>query len=289
MDLEADIIEFTVPTENNKTIFIWDIKPSYSQAFIYESLWSVYSSFGALYLLKVCPNASVASLGFYALVKFYSAAQASKAQRATDKQCLFQEAPLKVMQHFLYFQVRLSTKKNPTFLSPSRSLSHAKCQDLANHYLGYNGWTTHIITLKDISKCADVGWSLDPGSQGELLKYGCMVELTLPQHGVTCRGVGVAEEVVDQEKGPEEKLWIRGKLMRWAKDKAVVAAFEKVLLIVLGNGKVAVECRIDGEEILPDENVEGIIQVNDISWSDFEAAAGEEEDLPWNFTLDLPH
>lgn len=34
--------------------------------------------------------------------------------------------------------------------------------------------------------------------------------------------------------GPEEKLWKRGKLMKWAKDKAVVAAFEKVLLIVLG-------------------------------------------------------
>lgn len=28
-----------------------------------------------------------------------------------------------------------------------------------------------------------------------------------------------------------------------------------------GNGKVAVECRIDPEEILPDENVEGVVQV----------------------------
>lgn len=55
--------------------------------------------------------------------------------------------------------------------------------------------------MKDISKCADVGWSLDTDSQGELLKYGCIVDLTLPQHGVTCRGVGVAEEVVDQEIG----------------------------------------------------------------------------------------
>lgn len=61
-----------------------------------ESLRSVYSAFGALYLVKVCPNAYVAAPGFYALVKFYSAAQASKAQRVTDKQCLFQEVPLKV-------------------------------------------------------------------------------------------------------------------------------------------------------------------------------------------------
>lgn len=55
--------------------------------------------------------------------------------------------------------------------------------------------------LKDVSECADVGRSLDTGSQGELLKYGCIVELSLPQHGVTCCGVGVAENVVDQEKG----------------------------------------------------------------------------------------
>lgn len=57
------------------------------------------------------------------------------------------------------------------------------------------------LQVKDISKCADVGWSLDAGSQGELLKYGCVMELSLPQHGVSCRGVGVAEEVVDQEIG----------------------------------------------------------------------------------------
>ncbi|KAI5091074.1 RAD52 motif-containing protein 1 [Silurus meridionalis] len=247
MDLEADIIEFRVPTENNKTLFIWEIQPSHSEAFIYESLCSVYSSFGALYLVKVCPNASVAAPGFYALVKFYSSAQASKAQRSTDKQCLFQEVPLKV---------RLSTKQNPKFLSESQSLSNAKCQDLANHYLGYNGWSTRIITVKDISQCADAGWSLDAGSQGELLKYGCIVELILPRHGVTCRGVGVAEEVVDKEKG---------------------------------NGKVAVERRTDQEEILPDENVEGILQVNDISWKEFAAAEAEEEDLPWNCTWDGSH
>lgn len=225
MDLEADIIEFRVPTENNKTIFIWDIQATFTEAYIYESLWSVYSAFGALYLVKVCPNASVAAPGFYALVKFYSAAQASKAQRITDKQRLFQELPLKV---------RLSTKQDPSFLSASQSLSHAKCQDLANHYLGYNGWSTHIITVKDVSKCADAGWSFGSDSQGELLKYGCVVELTLPQHGVTCRGVGVAEEAIDGEKSPEEKLWMRGKLMKWAKNNAVVAAFEKLWLIVLG-------------------------------------------------------
>lgn len=280
MEIEVEVIEFRVPAENNKTIFIWDIQTGFSEAFIYEALWSVYSAFGALYLLKVCPNAAVATPGFYAMVKFYSSAHASKAQRATDKQCLFQNSPLKV---------RLSTKQNPNLFFGGQSLSHARCQDLANHYLGFNGWSTRIVTMKDISKCADAGWSLPTASQGELLKYGCVVELTFPQYGVVCRGVGVAEDVVDPEKGLEEKLWKRGRLMKWAKDKAVVGAFEKVLLIVFGNGKVAVECRVNQEEVLPDDDIEGAIQVNNISWTDFEADGGEEDDLPWDFTVDLSH
>ncbi|XP_026882542.2 RAD52 motif-containing protein 1 isoform X4 [Electrophorus electricus] len=218
MDIEVDIIEFKVPTENNKTIFIWDIQPSLSEAFIY---------------------------------------------------------------------VHLSTKQNPAFLFGTKALSHAKCLDLANHYLGYNGWSTRIVTLKELSDYTAVSGNSDAQAQGKLLKFGCVVELTIPQHGVTCRGVGVAEEVIDLEKGPEGKLWKRGKLMRWARDKATASAFEKVVVIVLGNGKVAVECRFDPDEILPDENIEAVIQVNDISWNELAPGHWEEGDMPWAITMEL--
>ncbi|XP_071398882.1 RAD52 motif-containing protein 1, partial [Centroberyx affinis] len=143
MDPEPVILEFLVPVENNKTLFIWDIQPS-SQALIWECVWSVFSSFGPLYLVRVCPNAPLAPPGFYALVKFYSAAQASRAQRHTDRQTLFQSSPLKV---------RLSTKQTPSYLSDpdnSKPLSHARCLELANHCLGFNGWSTRIITVRNI-------------------------------------------------------------------------------------------------------------------------------------------
>ncbi|XP_026063580.1 RAD52 motif-containing protein 1 [Carassius auratus] len=280
MDIEVDIIDFKVPLENNKTIFVWDIQPTFSEAYIYESLWSVYSAFGALYLLKVCPNATVAEPGFYALVKFYSSAQASKAQRATDKQCLFQRSPLKV---------RLSTKQNLSFYS-SKPLSLSKCHNLANHYLGFGGWSTRIVTLKDISRCRDAGCQEETDDQSVLLKYGCIAELTFQQHGMSCQGVGVAEEIIDNDRDPEEKLRKRGTLMKRAKDKAVVAAFEKVLLMILGNGKVAIEIKYDPDEILPEENSGGVIKVNDISWNEFEDAdSNTEEDFPWDLTVDLPH
>ncbi len=176
--MEVDILEFQVPVENNKTLFVWDIQPSQTEAQIYVSqpggqvcvspprgrsallnpgvrsvwvhlgvwvsnsrtlvqtevclrvvvvcaklhsklvifkkqfpsdgngcvcvalqdgLFSVFSSFGPLYLLKVCPNAPLNPRGFYALIKFYSAAQALKAQQQIDGRSLFQSSPLKVI------------------------------------------------------------------------------------------------------------------------------------------------------------------------------------------------
>ncbi|XP_012682813.1 RAD52 motif-containing protein 1 [Clupea harengus] len=283
MEMEVDIIEFRVPTENNKTLFVWDILPEHSEAHIYEAIWNVFSAFGALYIVKVCPNATLAKPGFYAMVKFYSATQASKAQRATDKTCLFQRSPVKV---------QMSTRVNPAFSFDARPLSNARCQELANHYLGFNGWSTQILTMKDFSSCSGAGTGMagvlesDRGGSQELfLKYGCMAKVTFPQYGMSCRGIGVTEEPLDGDERPEEVLRKRGKLQRWARDKAVVNALEKVLLIVLGNGKIAVECRIDPDEILPDGDVEGIIKVNDIPWSEYEAAGEDEEDVSWDFTM----
>lgn len=38
MELEVDVLEFRVPTENNKTLFVWDILPDHSEAAIYVSV-----------------------------------------------------------------------------------------------------------------------------------------------------------------------------------------------------------------------------------------------------------
>ncbi|CAB1341541.1 unnamed protein product [Coregonus sp. 'balchen'] len=247
MEVEVDVIEFRVPIENNKTLFVWNIQPIFSEAFIYESIWNIFCKFGPLYLVKVCPNAAVVEPGFYALVKYFSAAQASKAQRATHGRGFFQNSPLKV---------KLSTKQYPNFLHNSKPLSHSKCQDLANHYLGFNGWSTHIVTLKDISNCDNAGrLSTTPGDPQEItLKYGCIMEVTFPQHGLSCRGVGVAEETVEGT-GTDIVLLKRGKLQRWARDKAVVDAFEKV---------------------------------NDIPWSQFDPDGQEEdEDIPWDLSVNM--
>ncbi|XP_036409430.1 RAD52 motif-containing protein 1 [Megalops cyprinoides] len=270
MDAEADVIEFKVPNENIKTLFIWDILPAFSEAFIFESLWSIFSDFGALYLVKVCQNAAVVEPGFYAIVKFFSAAQASKAQKATNGKGLFQASPLKVT---------LCTRQNPAFTNNVMPLSSPKCQELANQYLGFNGWSSRVVTLQDLSSSDEAGeLHTVAKTQALTLKYGCIVELIFPRHSTSCRGVGVAEESLPHDSDPSEACIKRGKLQKWAKDKALVDAFRKVVLVLLSNGKVAVECRFDPDEILPDEDREGIIKVNDVSWSQFENM-GEDDFL----------
>lgn len=73
--------------ENNLAFLLF-----YSQ----HSLFLAFSKFGPLYSVRARRNAAVAGPGYYAIIKFYSAGDASRAQRACNGQRLFQKSPLKV-------------------------------------------------------------------------------------------------------------------------------------------------------------------------------------------------
>ncbi|KAM8724210.1 RAD52 motif-containing protein 1 isoform 2-T2 [Acanthopagrus schlegelii] len=298
--MEVDILEFQVPVENNKTLFVWDIQPSHTEAQIYEDLYAVFSSFGPLYLLKVCPNAPLNPPGFYALIKFYSAAQASKAQRQTDGRLLFQSSPLKV---------RLSSKQTPHFLcDSSRPLSHARCLELANHCLGFNGWTSDIITLKELTNEEEEEEEEEGGGgQWRRLKFGCLLQLSFPHHAQTTRAAAVVEDrftctgedrftctgedrftCTGEDRftctGPDVLLQKRCKLQKVVREKALVQAFATVLLILLGGGKVMVELKQTSDQFLP-EQTEGVLQVNELTWSQLAPDEEEDDDDEWDLTV----
>ncbi|XP_041812198.1 RAD52 motif-containing protein 1 isoform X2 [Chelmon rostratus] len=250
--MEVDVLEFLVPVENNKTLFVWDIDPCHTEAQIYDGLHSVFSSFGPLYLLKVCPNAPLSPPGFYALIKFYSAAQTSRAQRQTDGRSLLQSSPLKV---------RLSSKQTPHFLSDSRRpLSHAHCVELANHCLGFNGWTSDIITLKELTnEEEEEEEEEEDGGRWRRLRFGCVLQLSFPHHRQTTRAAAVVEDSFTCT-GPDVLLQKRCKLLKQVREKALVQAFATVLLILLGNGKVMVEVKQTSDQVQA-EQTEGVLQV----------------------------
>ncbi|XP_056405156.1 RAD52 motif-containing protein 1 isoform X3 [Hyla sarda] len=236
--MDPEVVTFTIPIENNKIVFVWNITARLPEGEIYCSMLKVFSQFGPLYSLKLVPNASVAGPGYYAVLKYYSSQSARRAQAACDKKNLFQDTPVKV-------QICIKQKGFPY---KSLELYSQKCQELANYYLGFNGWCKRIIALQNISGLDDnPEMESDPQELGKL-RYLCVVEVILPYHGVCSRGVGVAEECLEKQND---------------------------------SGKVAVEY-VSGEEdnvdCLSEEELKGLIQVNDFTWAPMDAGGGEDEE-----------
>uniref|UniRef100_K7FCU9 RAD52 motif containing 1 n=1 Tax=Pelodiscus sinensis TaxID=13735 RepID=K7FCU9_PELSI len=242
-----------------------------------HSLFSALSAFGLLYSLRVHRSAAVAGPGYYALVKFYSARDASRAQRACNGQGLFQSSPLKVC---------ICTRQK-VFQQQGHALRGYKCKELANYYLGFNGWSHRIITLQNISGLDLESEELGGLPQRQSLKYLCVVEVMLRHHGLCPRGLGVAEAHVENGQDPLELVTKTGNVQKLAVEKALASAFQKILLIVLENGKVAVEYNAAQEEPIDpftDEELRGLVQVNDLSLEQLNLK--EEEESLSDFSFD---
>ncbi|NWI63847.1 RDM1 protein, partial [Todus mexicanus] len=185
----AELVEFRVPSGSARTLLVWGLEPQLEPG-LEHSLFSAFSKFGPLYSVRVHRNAAVAEPGYYALIKFYSAGDASRAQRACNGQRLFQKSPVKVC---------VCTKQKG-FQQQVLALNSTKCQELANHYLGFNGWSSRIITLQNVSGLDGENEELGKAFEKRSVKYLCAVEVTLPKHGLRTRGVALGEaEVEDAE------------------------------------------------------------------------------------------
>ncbi|KAM6176121.1 RAD52 motif-containing protein 1 isoform 2-T2 [Erethizon dorsatum] len=131
----AELIPFAVPAASDKTLLVWDLNSGPTAEALHRSLFTALSRFGLLHSLRVLPNAAVARPGFYAVVKFYSARDARRAQKACDGRPLVQSAPVKVHLGSRHKAVRYQTLP----------LNSTRCQELANYYFGFNGWSKRII------------------------------------------------------------------------------------------------------------------------------------------------
>ncbi|XP_043818740.1 RAD52 motif-containing protein 1 [Dromiciops gliroides] len=264
----AEVVSFTVPAGSDKTLFVWELSPGPGAEVLQHSLFTEFSRFGLLYSVRVFPNAPEATPGFYAIIKFYSARDACRAQKACDQKHLFQKSPVKV---------RLCTRRK-MHQHPIYPLSSFRCQELANYYLGFNGWSKRIIMLQKLPDfIVKENTSPDKSSARQSLKYFCALEVVLPVYECRSRGVGIAEEYLEQQEGPLEFLMKKKKTQKLAIQKALSDAFQKLLMVVLESGKVVVEYRPTEERDSVSEEFKDLIQVNDVSWN--QSYQGEEECL----------
>uniref|UniRef100_A0ABI7XWZ1 RAD52 motif-containing protein 1 n=1 Tax=Felis catus TaxID=9685 RepID=A0ABI7XWZ1_FELCA len=192
-----------------------------------HSLFAVFSQFGLLYSVRVFPNAAVARPGFYAIIKFYSARDAHRARKACDQKQLFQNSPVKV---------RLGTK-HKAVQHQALALNSSQCQELANYYFGFNGWSKRIIKLQDLSDLEErANEDTVPPLQKQSLKFFCALEVVLPSYECRSPGAGMAEEPLDNlEEGPLSFLMKRRTIQKLAIQKAVSDAFQKLLIVILAH------------------------------------------------------
>ncbi|XP_047701304.1 RAD52 motif-containing protein 1-like isoform X11 [Prionailurus viverrinus] len=221
----AELVSFTVPTESDKTLLVWELSSGPTAEALHHSLFAVFSQFGLLYSVRVFPNAAVARPGFYAIIKFYSARDAHRAQKACDQKQLFQNSPVKV---------RLGTK-HKAVQHQALALNSSQCQELANYYFGFNGWSKRIIKLQDLSDLEErANEDTVPPLQKQSLKFFCALEVVLPSYECWSPGAGMAEEPLDNlEEGPLSFLTKRRTIQKLAIQKAVSDAFQKLLIVIL--------------------------------------------------------
>ncbi|XP_003786289.1 RAD52 motif-containing protein 1 isoform X1 [Otolemur garnettii] len=273
----AETVPFVVPTESDKTLLVWELNSGPTPEALRHSLYTVFSQFGLLYSVRVFPNAAVARPGFYAIIKFYSARDAHRAQKTCDQKQLFQESPVKV---------RLGTRHRAV-QHQALALNSFQCQELANYYFGFNGWSKRIIKLQELSDVEErENEDTVTPLQKQSLKFFCALEVLLPFYECRSLGVGVAEEPVHNlEEGPLSFLMKRKTAQRLAIQKALSDAFQKLLIVVLETGKIAVEYRPSEEitDVRSEEELHDLIQVNCVSWKQY--CQGEEEYLS-DFSLE---
>ncbi|XP_072502053.1 RAD52 motif-containing protein 1 isoform X2 [Notamacropus eugenii] len=223
----AEVVSFREPVGSDKTLFVWKLSPGPGAEALHHSLFTAFSQFGLLYSVRVFPYAPEIAPGFYAIIKFYSARDAYRAQKACDQKQLFQKSPVKV---------RLYPRRK-VHQYPVNPLSSFKCQELANYYLGFSGWSKRIIMLQELSDF-QVKENTSPAksSAGQSLKYFCALEVVLPAYGCQSRGTGIAGEDLEQQEGPLEFLMKKKKTQKLAIQKALSDAFQKLQMVVLDVG-----------------------------------------------------
>ncbi|XP_057391152.1 RAD52 motif-containing protein 1-like [Balaenoptera acutorostrata] len=220
-----------------------------------HSLFTVFSQFGLLYSVRVFPNASVAGPGFYAIIKVYSARDAHRAQKACDQKQLFQASPV---------QVRLGTR-HKAVRHNTLALDSSRCQELANYYFGFHGWSKRIIRLQDLSNLEErENDEIVTPLQKQSLKFFCAFKVVLPSHECRSPGVGMAEEPLEKlEEGSLSFLMKRKVTQKLAIHKAMTDAFRKLLIVVLESGKIPVAYRPCEEvtDARTEEEQQDLIQV----------------------------
>jgi len=132
--VDVEILEFNVPSGKSTLLLLQDINTDVDQDSLYTQLYDTFSKFGLLYKVSIISR-SDNSAKCAAYIRFYSGWCCSRARSAVQRRRLH-------LTDICGKQVRLGKALERTGTVP---LLKAKCEELANYYLGFNGWRSSVL------------------------------------------------------------------------------------------------------------------------------------------------
>lgn len=272
MSCSVEIIDFKRPEGNRKNLYVNSI-PGSSEEDVQEYLYSVFSVYGLINGIQIysysTSNQSVKVAGYYAFVTFYSVLAAHSAKESLSNKITIAGTECKIAY--------AKRKKDAQTVA---TLHFSKCQELANYYLGFNGWSTTIKLLIEDNE--------EDSSGNDLRKVRCVcvTRIDITGHHLNSEGMGAWEETY-LVKDPTSKAKAICKSKKLAYQRSLENAFSKVILIVLPNGKVTVEVDttqpdpvILTEKQLDDSNVLKVNELDELPDEDVEDVKDEvDEDV----------
>ncbi|XP_022105782.1 RAD52 motif-containing protein 1-like [Acanthaster planci] len=260
----VDIIEFVRPHTKDKNLYVTGVSNRLPEEKVTAKLHQVFSQFGLLYEVQVLGSGSqpltsddrylsehghvtVCSnfrQGLYAFVKYYSALAASRAVDAINGKYMLDGRLLKV---------RFANRQKP--IENNAQLGFQQCCELANHHFGFNGWTSQIVALKEDKNC-----------EANVARFIAVVRLDIRQHDMHSEGVGVGE-VAFTTQDPMSRITAYLRAKKIAFQRASEGAFRKLIIVVLPNGKTAVEVNctaIEAQHYVTQEELKGTVKVTQV-------------------------
>jgi len=218
--MDVEILEFNIPSAKNTLLLLKNIETELKKDDLYLKLYEMFSAYGLLFQvsLTVVDQEQPGCLSYLAYIRFYSARACTLAR--TD----VQRRPHRLnLSSVCGGGVKLGISRARDGVIP---LLRFRCEELANYYIGFNGWNSKILYHRQEDA--------DPLT----IKYVTVVRLEFGGTDLCCEGAGLTEEIINLEL---ELLNQRVNVARRSIGEAFVAAWGKVMFVVLNGSKVHIE------------------------------------------------
>ncbi|CAH1775923.1 unnamed protein product, partial [Owenia fusiformis] len=275
-----EIIDFYRPRDNQKTLYVTNLSGFADEPDAQDSLTTVFSKFGLLNNVHVLTSELTGdgdAKQFYAFINFYSGKCATQAKKQLNGKLMMRDTLMKV---------NFASNRKKT--DETTGLYITKCHELANHYLGFNGWSAEIISMKEYKNddCDTEGSaeSLKEDASIESVSYICITKIDIRNQEVHSEGIGMWTEKYTKTE-LSSKLVALCKVKKIAFQRAMENAFSKIVLIVFGDGRVLVEIDTTKQDVLMQQNEvekEELLKINELEDNPIAETDQEQDESQWD-------